>query len=288
MARLRHGVVTLDELLRFGFTRSSISRLVRQGRLVRLFPGVYCVDDPPRALAREEAALRYMPPGSALSHWSAALIWDVPAPRPKEVHVTCPSRASRHLSTLIVHSSTLSRPEVRSRNGLLVTSPERTGLDLSCELTEAQIRIVIRELIAQRLTTAPRLLEFTSKARGRRGARELRRLLLSADLSPLAAERRLARLIKSSPRLPEPRRNISLLGWEVDFYWPDAGFFVELDGGAVHSTPTKFESDRRRDAELQLRSIIGQRVTWRQITDEPGATISRIERGYALALARRP
>ena len=42
----------------------------------------------------------------------------------------------------------------------------------------------------------------------------------------------------------------SVLGYEVDAFWPDANLIVELDGYAAHSTRRAFQADRERDARL--------------------------------------
>ena len=41
-----------------------------------------------------------------------------------------------------------------------------------------------------------------------------------------------------------------MAGYRADFYWPEAGLVVELDGFAAHGTRARFESDRRRDRVL--------------------------------------
>ncbi len=51
---------------------------------------------------------------------------------------------------------------------------------------------------------------------------------------------------------------------------------VELDGHGFHSTPSEFERDRRRDADLQAAGYRVLRFTWRQVTEQPGWVADRI------------
>ncbi|CAN5456469.1 hypothetical protein BH10ACT11_BH10ACT11_20020 [soil metagenome] len=167
-----------------------------------------------------------------------------------------------------------------------VTSPARTALDLAALSGRAKAaESAIGELVALRHVTVDQLVAICETRAGSRGCATLRSLI-GGDFSRFKGERRLARLIASSSSLPVPERNTVLCGWEIDFLWRDARFYVELDGGPAHSTPTKFESDRRRDAELQLQGFAGQRVTWMQVTREAAETLRRIERGHAISHVR--
>jgi very-short-patch-repair endonuclease len=63
--------------------------------------------------------------------------------------------------------------------------------------------------------------------------------------------------------------NTRVEGFEVDMAWPDQRLVVELDGYETHGTRRAFETDRRRDATLQLASQRTIRVTHRWLTREP-------------------
>jgi hypothetical protein len=65
----------------------------------------------------------------------------------------------------------------------------------------------------------------------------------------------------------------------LDFFWPDHDLVVETDGAATHLTPTAFESDRRKDAELTKAGLRVVRFTYDQLDlepDEVGATIAAL------------
>lgn len=56
-------------------------------------------------------------------------------------------------------------------------------------------------------------------------------------------------------RVHEPEANVSIGGYEVDFYWPRERLALEMDGRAFHTSRRDFERDRRRDADLATRGI---------------------------------
>jgi very-short-patch-repair endonuclease len=67
-------------------------------------------------------------------------------------------------------------------------------------------------------------------------------------------------------RLPRPRTNATVEGYEVDFHWARARLVVELDGYATHATRNAFEEDRARDRRLQLAGYRVLRITARQLS----------------------
>ena len=72
--------------------------------------------------------------------------------------------------------------------------------------------------------------------------------------------------------------------FECDCVWPHQRVIAELDGYATHSPRRKFESDRARDRALAPEWLV-IRVTWRQLTQEPGAVAADLRRLLARPLA---
>jgi hypothetical protein len=68
------------------------------------------------------------------------------------------------------------------------------------------------------------------------------------------------------------------LGFELDLYWPEYRFRVELDVLETHGTRRSFEQDRLRDEELLRAGIEGIRVTGPRLEREPEAVIARLSR----------
>jgi very-short-patch-repair endonuclease len=87
-------------------------------------------------------------------------------------------------------------------------------------------------------------------------------------------------------KLPRPRTNARVAGYEVDFFWPDHNLIVETDGAATHLTPTAFEKDRARDAQLTALGYRVIRVTWRQLTERP-QEVAQLLRRLLLSRAGR-
>ncbi|MFL5859458.1 MAG: endonuclease domain-containing protein, partial [Solirubrobacteraceae bacterium] len=92
------------------------------------------------------------------------------------------------------------------------------------------------------------------------------------------AEERVLALIRAA-RLPEPLVNARVGGYELDFFWPQARFALEVDGFRFHAGRAAFERDRSKDRDLRNVGIDVMRVTWRQIEREPFALVASVARG---------
>ncbi len=179
----------------------------------------------------------------------------------------------------------LSRAEVTSLQGLRVTTPARTVLDIAPALSAQRLTRIINDLRLGRRLTFDELDELTRRHPGHRGARSVRALIAQdhgATRSEL--EDRFQQLVKQH-KLPQPVMNTMIAGYEVDAYFPVERVIVELDGYQVHLTRKKFESDRARDSDILARTGIPTvRLTHRGMNDTPDREAAKLD---AILSARR-
>lgn len=76
--------------------------------------------------------------------------------------------------------------------------------------------------------------------------------------------------------LPTPSTGFNELGCELDVYWLEERFAVELDVYETHGTREAFEGDRLRQENLKLGGIEMIRVTGPRLDREPGEVIERV------------
>ena len=67
-----------------------------------------------------------------------------------------------------------------------------------------------------------------------------------------------------------------MLGYRVDFWWPEPRVVVETDGWAAHGTRIRFETDRTRDNDLHAAGIRTQRVTRDAVKRRPFEVTARL------------
>jgi very-short-patch-repair endonuclease len=265
----QHGIVTSAQLAAAGVGPRAIAHRVAHARLVRLHRGVFQVG--PIAARRGPQMAAVLLTGGILSHHTAADVWGIRA-HSGAIHVTVTGAAPRPRPGLQIHRSLSLDAAVQ--DGLPLTTPARTIHDLATCLPQHELDRAVEQAQILRLATRDEI----AADMPRRGRRALRAALNhEPQLTRSEAERRLLALIRQA-RLPRPRTNVVVHGYEVDLLWPEQGLVVEVDGYAYHSTRHAFERDRARDAALQAAGYRVVRFTWRQIVHEPHAVVAQLAR----------
>ncbi len=268
LAARQHGVVERSQLLALGYTDNAIARRVRAGWLVRVHRGVFAVGRQPLTLHGHFLAAVFSAGDRAvLSHFSAAVLWNLLRERGTRVDVTVPGSARRGGRVVIVHRSLLSPDEVAIRHGIPVTTPVRTMLDLAAVVNDREFERAMDEAAYLRLD-----LSGLQPRPGRRGGARISRVLAGHHAGTTRTRTKMEELMLALcrlHRLPAPLVNEVVEGHERDFVWPEQRLIVETDGWQAHGTRQAFENDRLRDAHLIAAGWRPLRLTWKRLTDEP-------------------
>jgi very-short-patch-repair endonuclease len=73
--------------------------------------------------------------------------------------------------------------------------------------------------------------------------------------------------------------NVFVAGHELDAWWEEERFGVELDSYATHGSRLAFEEDRVRDDDFLRAGVDTIRVTETRLDREPGAVVESL-RGH--------
>lgn len=223
LAARQHGVVSVRQLLAFGFTRDQIRFRTATGRLHRLHRGVYAVGH--TALPWQApfvAAVLVAGEGAVLSHGSAAAWWAI-RPRPSgNVHVTIPRNTGRdrHHRVTIHRGRALKPDEVTTRHGVAVTTVARTLLD---DTGTAPSHLADRavELAVSRQLVGAEVHDVMRAHPNARGIPTLRALLREhgdhGDWRQSDFEAYIIDICRTHG-IPLPQTNVPLLGEVVDAY----------------------------------------------------------------------
>jgi very-short-patch-repair endonuclease len=198
-----------------------------------------------------------------LSHRSAGALWGIRAWTGR-IDVTTPrTRAKR--PGLLLHRAVLAEDEITAHDGIPVTNPARTLLDLAAVLQRHQLQQAINEAEILRLE-GPH--DLTKRHPTKRGTSALR-ALAPPTYTRSDLEARFTTFLNDR-RFPRPQTNTIIEGKEVDVAWPDCRLIIELDSWEYHRTRHAFEDDRRQDRRLKAAGWTVIRVTWRDL-DDPDA-----------------
>ncbi|GIK78557.1 MAG: DUF559 domain-containing protein [Thermoleophilia bacterium] len=272
IAGTQHGIVARRQLLEVGVRATTIARWTDAGHLHRLHRGVYAVGH--RRLTPEGRWLAAVVAGGAAAALAGVsgcqLLGLVRRRRIDPIHVCVPNRAKRSPEGVIVHRPRSLEPRDLTRHrGIPVTTATRTIFDVASSLGPKELRVAFEQAEYLELIDRPRLIALLDGARGRRGLGELR-ALAGAVAIPLSETRSgLERLVLSICRthdLPIPGINVPLLGYEVDFHWPEARFVVEADGG--HHVGGRRDRDNARDIALARAGHLVRRYGAGALRDE--------------------
>ena len=272
IAARQHGRVTTAQLRACGFGNGSIEKAVAAGRLHRVHTGVYAVGHlAPSRLGDWHAAVLACGSEAVLSHRSAATLFNVRDGVGPRIDVTIPS-GGRKRPGIAIHRARLEPWERTTWQGIPVTSPARTLVDLAHTLRDADaVGWALREMQFKRLYDR-RLVEL---AVARRPSRLVSALL--DDLPKVRSPLELAfhRKVIRAFGLPEPECQYRIAGLRVDFAWPEAKLAVEVDG-RNHDLPAMRLADTVRNALLAGAGFDVLRFRWSDIHRTAAATAAAI------------
>jgi very-short-patch-repair endonuclease len=286
LAARQHGLVTHRQLRRLGFSSGRIGRSSRAFRLHRVHRGVYSLGHPVlsdhgRCLAAAMASGR----GAVVSHEAAAWLWGLLSPCPRVIDVTVPRHGDRRAGIALHHSSTLVPGEHGKFGPIPVTALPRTLLDLAATCSPRLTWSAIDRAERRGVLDLGAVDAMLKRRKGHRGVERLRKALAiyrEPGFYRARSERLFRRLTKDAG-LRRPLLNTWVEKFEIDAYWEEERFAVEVDGWEAHRTRKAFEDDRLRAEEMKLAGIDVIRISARRIETEPG----EVGRRLALLLRRR-
>jgi very-short-patch-repair endonuclease len=205
--------------------------------------------------------------GAVLSHSSAAALWGIGPERPGEVEISVAARRAPRQPGIRIHRR--AEIEATTHQGIPVTSPTRTLLDLSRRLGRAHLETAVNNADKLDLIDPETLRAKLDDHRGQPGVVKLRSLLDEATfvLTDSELERRFNRISKQAG-LPKPLTQQPVNGHRVDFYWPTLKLVVETDGLRYHRTPTQQSRDQKRDQQHLAAGLTPLRFTHYQVRYE--------------------
>ncbi len=244
VAARQHSLITFLQLLSV-MSSSAISQRVKRAMLHRRYRGVYVVGQP--SLSREgEWLAAALAADGALSHYSGGALHEVSRFGERCITVTS-CRRTRPEGVQVHTVRRLDPRELTSHRRIPVTTVHRLLVDLADPLTPHQLANVIHEAAFRGRFVEPAVRDAMARAHGRRTLAVLERAIqlhrMGSAGTRSGAEDAFLQLITV-----EPLVNMGLLGFEVDFHWPDRRLVVEVDGG--HHT-LQADIDDGRDGVLR-------------------------------------
>lgn len=227
--------------------------------------------------------------GAALSHASAAALWEIGSEHDDPIDVTVRRRGELRRPGLRIRGRpSLAARDIFLRDDIPVTSPARTLLDRATELTPIALERAINDADKRDLIDPERLKGELDRFAGEPGVRALRLVLdkLFFQLSDSDLEIYFRRIV-SAAGLPVPLSKQRVNRFEVDFFWPDLGLVIETDGLRYHRTPSAQTRDARRDRAHIMAGMTPLRFTHYEVRYEPRRVARELTRTITMLKRRR-
>ena len=163
------GYFTARQAREAGYSWERLVYYKEIGRFKRIAHGIYrLVHFPSSPFEDLFIAWLRTGPDSVISHESALSVYDLSDMLPNIIHVIVPRTASRRRKGLKQHTNRLSPDEITQREGLPITTVERTIADVAdYGIPEEFVNQAIREALLRGMTNRLRLLSHAQRRRGR-------------------------------------------------------------------------------------------------------------------------
>ncbi len=292
-AEFQAGPFTVAEALQHGVSvrRLRHRSLVALGRGIR--SGIPTADVPLEIRARPFVEVNQ---GCAASHLTAAELLDLPRRHQKEpthlFHIIRPEGAA-HLNRphVIVHRMKLYDDEITTLNGIRLTTPERTWLDLAETLSVDELIVAGDSCVRmprpefegrdEPLCSIADLQRMIDRHKGKRGLRKAKEAIGWIRVGSDSPQESLLRLAIVRADLPEPEINLPVAASEggrlvqPDLSYPEYKVGIEYEGES-HSEEAQIVRDIARSERYAELGWTEVRISKRHMVNDARSAVAKV------------
>jgi len=258
-----HDPFTWPTARALGIRRTALDEAVLDGRIVKLLHGVFVRDGfELTPLTRARAARLVISDHSVVRDRTAAWIWGVDCFGYSELDGSPPleycvlrGHEPTHRDEVAGLTRDLVPDDWTEVDGLRVTTPLRTAMDLGCSLPPHTALGAMDALMRAHRFSHHEMRVLLRRYRGRRGVVQLRRLVGVVDPRAESQPESWIRWFIVAAGLVHPDLQVVLTiegaQLRLDLAYPRARIVIEYDGEEFHTTPQDRAYDERRRAALR-------------------------------------
>lgn len=280
VASRQHGLFTVAQAASAGITRGVVDRRVRIGELVAVDHGVYRSALTPSTWHQRLLAACLAGPAVA-SHRSAATLWNLPLDGPPHLEVTALRHRRRTNHDVVWHESyLLDERSVTEIDGVPLTKPARTVIDLAAVLDPDALQRAVDDVLRRRLASVASIGALLERLGPLRiGATAMRSVLATrtGGVPESDLETRFEQLVRTHG-LPPAVSQLEVVTpdgrrMRIDYAYPDVMVGVEVLGSQFHANPESWAADVERLAVLAALGWHMLSFTYEQVTRHPSVVI---------------
>lgn len=297
-ASLQHGAFTRAQALAAGWSAAAIDTRLRNGSWRLLGRGVYAVTaalpTPQRDRHRLAVAARLLAlaPDHVASHRSAALLHGWPVlgiPPPQPLLSRSPRTTTDASSSRFVRVATLAELDIVELDGLQVTSPARTVVDVARH-EQWRSAVVVGDAALRAGLDPEQLAEVAGRCRKWPGGTAGLQVVHFADGRADGPLESIARVAFAALGLPAPELQVEVRDLEgrligiVDFLWRAQRTVCEMDGLLKYDgDPFALRREKEREDDLRRSGLEVVRGLWSEAYPRPELLCRRVREAFALA-----
>ena len=234
-------------------TRQQLDAQIKNGRLVRVWYGVYATQEP-NLLGRLAALDLFMGRHAVVCMGTAAVLHGFDTENTTAIHILDPGVRMRSRVGLVVHQRIGAK--LQRAQGRLATSPAWTAVEVARQLRRPRALATLDAALRSMRCTRNEIENAVGEQCGRRGIVAVRNLLPFADGRAESAMESEARLVMIDRGLPLPELQYRIRGptgelWRVDFAWPEVALAAEYESIDWHAGRSEMLRDEARWAKIQ-------------------------------------
>lgn len=286
IAARQHNVFAREQAKRVGFTARMMGSRLRGFRWARVEHNVFRSTMSVLTWEGEVMAACLAGPAVA-SHRAAARLLRFPGFEDALAEVTAYRHRRHHETNVLLHESRFldEGRDTTFIDGIPVTTPTRTIVDLSRVSSAEQIEIALDNARHRGLTDATRVRQDLDRLQRPNGTKRIEAVLdlkLEDDAPPESPLESRAAIALREGGLPAPTPQFvvhdgtGFVG-RVDFAWPDQMVILEVDGFSIHGNRAAWERDHIRQNRLVAAGWRVLRTTHEQLS-EPEAVVTELRR----------
>jgi very-short-patch-repair endonuclease len=262
LAARQDDLVASWQLKAVGWTDDMIRHHARRRGWRRLHRGVYTLTQGHLTRHHRWLAATLTSPDTFLSHASAGACHGFrPFDGSFEVVTRPGSGGPKRIGALLVCRSATLDGSTTIRDGIPITTAERTLVDLAPNLDDRALNRAFRESIRLRTTTQAKIITSITSQKARRGTALLLELATRYQTIPYSRTRSDAEALAleqiHDARGAAPRVNVKIAGAEADLVFSDPKEILEIDGPQFHRFPDEDARKERlwREAGYTVRRV---------------------------------
>lgn len=290
-AAAQYGLITLTQARACGLSAQAIQRRITTGKWEIVLPRIYRIAGTPCSWHQSlMAATLWAGEGSAVSYRSAGALWRLGGYPADLVEISTTGRVRKRPPGIIVHRPRrLLSGEITRIDGIPVTTPARTLIDLCATRRAGRAERALDEVLRRRLTYLDELRNYLrlEARRGRPGVTLMRALLDARNPGYVPPdselERDLEKLIIGSNRLPTPVRQYPVfedkrLMRVFDLAYPEALLGIEAQSWQHHGGRIEWSKDQTKDNAAAPLGWLTLRYTRFDVDERPAEVVDEIWR----------